>query len=1165
MVNTIKFSQFPQAARTDSSTEFVGLATGANIRLEKQLNWTTATRPNPPYNGLMGFNTDLQSYEFWDAVAGVWTQFEDSGDIAALIARLAAHTLGDGASMIGLLNQGGVLNKTAQDFNDASFIAQTDNGTLPNGQFLASLTTGALINTTGTGVLSISAPLTSIHSLVTVADEMIYTTAPNTYATTGLTAFARSLLNDPDAATARTTLGIGSIVNTIYISPTGNDITGLGTIFSPYATYERARTEAILTATALNQFNIIAQGIFNIVGDLTLSPFVNINGYDDDGSQFILTGEVNLDPNFDLVASPTCHVSNVSINAGGDINLTFNAFQNAVIHLDNCDFSGTANLNATGAGLNISPELVLVENCVSVGGSPVYTFTNVLGALANSTAGNGIISINNSAITNNTCILINLYGPTAGINFITTNVGTQTVIISAIFNYGSTVTIDGTNNNVLIDSSSYMVTPTYLNGATAANITLISMSDGIEANTNFTPGNYVPVAGVNFKANSITGNLQGIDNALAGIVSDPIYAATTADLAGYVYNNGAGGVGATLTAPGVGAFTTDGESPPLNARILVSFQASALENGIYDLTTIGDGITNAILTRSTDYDQTAEIQAGDRFIVLNGTLYGGFEFVQVEPAPIVIGVDDINFQVINSGFLLIANNLSELTPTAGTARTNILAAVSGANNDITSMSALTGLLQAPTGIADAGSALVLGFDYIVGSISNVEVFNNNSLTAGPGFRVLSTNASSPLQLQPKNADVWLIDDTATIASGIRFYNAAGTQYTALRAETAQATTVDFTLPAVDGAAGASMITDGAGNLSFGTPAATGNKNLIQGGNFDTNPWQRGVSFVAVPHNTYTADRFGWFQLVTPGQVSIFKTADAPTFAEAGIFTQNCLHVDVTTADAGVDAGDFACVQTVIEGYDFAQIAQQPFTLSFWHKHTKTGTYCVAFRNRDNNRSYVAEYTQAVSDTWEFASVTASGSPTAGGWGYTNDIGISVVFTLLSGTNFQTTADAWNIGNFIATANQVNALDNTANNFKIQLVQLEVGSIATSFEIRTFGEELDLCLRYFEKSYNQGVYAGTATAGGAQIGNSNSVATGGANTFTVNYKTPKRAAATVLIYSFTLGTVGNVTQDNGTDVVAGTLVNGEKNVSVAWTNGVGRYQGAFHFTASAEFT
>ena len=52
------------------------------------------------------------------------------------------------------------------------------------------------------------AGLTSIAGLTTAADKMLYTTASDTYAVTGLTSFARSILDDTSAAAVRTTIGV---------------------------------------------------------------------------------------------------------------------------------------------------------------------------------------------------------------------------------------------------------------------------------------------------------------------------------------------------------------------------------------------------------------------------------------------------------------------------------------------------------------------------------------------------------------------------------------------------------------------------------------------------------------------------------------------------------------------------------------------------------------------------------------------------------------------------------------------------------------------------------------------------------------------------------------------------------------------------------------------
>lgn len=118
--------------------------------------------------------------------------------------------------------------------------------------------------------------------------------------------------------------------------------------------------------------------------------------------------------------------------------------------------------------------------------------------------------------------------------------------------------------------------------------------------------------------------------------------ATTTNFAS-TYNNGASGVGATLTATSNGAFSTDGQSPALNDRILVKDQTNPPENGIYTLTQVGDGSTPAILTRATDFDTSDDIQAGDTVAVVGGNTLAGSKWMMTQTATIVVGTTDITW------------------------------------------------------------------------------------------------------------------------------------------------------------------------------------------------------------------------------------------------------------------------------------------------------------------------------------------------------------------------------------------------------------------------------------------------------------------------------------------------------------------------------------------
>ena len=273
--------------------------------------------------------------------------------------------------------------------------------------------------------------------------------------------------------------------------------------------------------------------------------------------------------------------------------------------------------------------------------------------------------------------------------------------------------------------------------------------------------------------------------------------------------------------------------------------------------------------------------------------------------------------------------------------------------------------------------------------------------------------------------------------------------------------------------GASLTSLPAANLTGTLPAINGSsltgisaqKNIIINGNF--NIWQRGTSFAAAADATNTADRW---QYQKSGVMvhTISRDTDVPTVAESGILSQYSLKIDCTTIDASIAASERCWLRYHVEGYDWSKIAQRAFTLSFWHKHTKTGTYCVGFRNNGGDRTYVTEYTQTTTDTWEKATINISASPSGGTWDYTNGIGLMLNWGLATGSTFHATGDVWNSSNDFGTSNQVNACDSTSNNFRIAQVQLEAGSVATDFEVKNYADELARCKRYYERINSAGL-------------------------------------------------------------------------------------------------
>jgi hypothetical protein len=156
--------------------------------------------------------------------------------------------------------------------------------------------------------------------------------------------------------------------------------------------------------------------------------------------------------------------------------------------------------------------------------------------------------------------------------------------------------------------------------------------------------------------------------------------ATTTVLPSCTYNNGASGVGATLTATANGALSVDSVLTVANNRVLVKNQASGSQNGIYVVTQVGTAGTPFILTRATDYDTsgtgTNEIDQGDYVLVLAGTVNTNTSWVQQTALPIIVGTTAIVWTQFGAPVtytagtgLTLASTTFSITNTAVTAAT----------------------------------------------------------------------------------------------------------------------------------------------------------------------------------------------------------------------------------------------------------------------------------------------------------------------------------------------------------------------------------------------------------------------------------------------------------------------------------------------------------------
>src|SRR5210317_475514 len=151
--------------------------------------------------------------------------------------------------------------------------------------------------------------------------------------------------------------------------------------------------------------------------------------------------------------------------------------------------------------------------------------------------------------------------------------------------------------------------------------------------------------------------VDGVANGLD--VKESVRYASTANVAG-TYDNGAG----TITAGSNGALSIDGQTPSASDRVLLKDQSDATENGIYVVTTVGDGSSAYVLTRGPDADTAAELTGGTFFFVEEGTANADNGYVATHNGTPTLGTTDITFSQFSGAGQISAGDA--LTKTGNT-------------------------------------------------------------------------------------------------------------------------------------------------------------------------------------------------------------------------------------------------------------------------------------------------------------------------------------------------------------------------------------------------------------------------------------------------------------------------------------------------------------------
>ena len=199
-------------------------------------------------------------------------------------------------------------------------------------------------------------------------------------------------------------------------------------------------------------------------------------------------------------------------------------------------------------------------------------------------------------------------------------------------------------------------------------------------------------------------------------------------------------------------------------------------------------------------------------------------------------------------------------------------------------------------------------------------------------------------------------------------------------------------------------------------------------------------------------------------------ADASQSTDAPDGFSNSLKLACDGVSA-VSAASNGMITTFLEGQDVQDLAfgtsnAKSVTLSFYAKSSSQnnghvyGVFLGAYLNGTRN-SQTKGFT--VTSSWQRFTMTFEGTGTATNTAINNDNlkGFQIGFSLAAGSNDQVSYSTWTADSGLkGFTGQDNFFDNTSNEIYITGVQLEVGSVATDFEHRSFAQELALCQRYF---------------------------------------------------------------------------------------------------------
>lgn len=298
-----------------------------------------------------------------------------------------------------------------------------------------------------------------------------------------------------------------------------------------------------------------------------------------------------------------------------------------------------------------------------------------------------------------------------------------------------------------------------------------------------------------------------------------------------------------------------------------------------------------------------------------------------------------------------------------------------------------------------------------------------------------------------------------------------------------------------------------------------------------------------------ADRWTWSPTLTAGSCT---AALLPSTTSD--YKGNKVRFTCTTINTSPGAADVTFFRTAIEGnvisdWYLGTAGAKTVTLRFRANASVACKVVLIFRNAANNRYFAFPITIAAGSTIYSFQLPLD---TTGTWAIDNTIGFDCFIVLQAGSSFTGAAiGAWTAGTskFVSATTDCDLMGTAAKWVEFEDFGIETGNSETLYEVRPYWVELIHCMRYFEKSYDQGTAIGTATNTGAVFTFLPVTAAVSNLSMQGLYKVNKRVSTpTINVYSTGTGTVSQIRDaTSSADKAATVIIVGETSflASAVW--------------------